>query len=54
MIENFTTWFAMGGYAGFIWASYGASVLGLGGLGVLSWRDYLKAQKMISKSGDAS
>jgi heme exporter protein D len=32
--------FAMGGYAGFVWSAYGIAAAVLGGLCVCSWRRY--------------
>jgi len=32
--------FAMGGYAGFVWSAYGVADAVLGGLSVYSWRRY--------------
>ena len=32
--------FAMGGYAGFVWSAYGIAAAVLGGLSVYSWRRY--------------
>jgi heme exporter protein D len=32
--------FAMGGYAGFVWSAYGIAATVLGGLSVHSWRRY--------------
>lgn len=33
-------WFAMGGYAAFVWPAYGIATAVLGGLALLSWRRY--------------
>ena len=30
--------FAMGGYAAFVWTAYAAAALGLAGLGLVSWQ----------------
>jgi len=30
--------FAMGGYAAFVWTAYAAAALGLAGLGLASWK----------------
>ncbi len=45
-------WFAMGGYAGFIWPVYGATVIALVGLAVWSWRDYRRAKAAAPSSRD--
>jgi len=39
-IEN---WFAMGGYAGFVWPAYGVTAIVLGGLALVSWRRYRRS-----------
>lgn len=46
-------WFAMGGYAGFIWASYSATLFGLGVLVLLSWREYRNARRQMPGGDDA-
>jgi heme exporter protein D len=37
---DISDFFAMGGYAGFVWPAYGVALAVLGGLAVLSWRRY--------------
>ncbi|MEE8295743.1 MAG: heme exporter protein CcmD [Sphingomonadales bacterium] len=37
----------MGGYAAFIWPAYGASILGLLGLAVLSYRKKKNLEKQV-------
>jgi heme exporter protein D len=32
--------FAMGGYAGFVWCAYGVAFVVIGGLALYSWRRY--------------
>jgi heme exporter protein D len=36
--------FAMGGYAVFIWPAYAVSVIGLGGMIGFTWRAYARAK----------
>ena len=35
-----SVWFAMGGYAAFVWPAYAIAVVVLGGMSVYSWRRY--------------
>ncbi len=42
-------YFAMGGYAGFVWTAYGASFVALVGLGLLSWRAHARAKERLEK-----
>ena len=44
--------FSFGGYGGFIFAAYGATLLGLGGLFLLSWRGYVTAQRAAKQFKD--
>ena len=39
-----SAFFAMGGYAVFIWPAYAVSAIGLGGMIVLTWRAYARAR----------
>lgn len=39
--------FAMGGYAGFVWPAYGISALVLGGLVVSSIRGHARAREQV-------
>lgn len=43
-MDAISTFFAMGGYAGFVWSAFGISALVLVGLLVVSWRS-LKARE---------
>lgn len=38
-------WFAMGGYAGFVWPAWGVSAVALVGLAIWFWRDYEAAKR---------
>jgi heme exporter protein D len=42
-----TTFFAMGGYAAFVWPAYGLAVAVLGGLALHSWRRYRASQSAL-------
>jgi len=46
--------FAMGGYAAFVWPAYGITALGLGGAVLLSVRAYFRAKRMYTNLGDRS
>jgi heme exporter protein D len=41
--------FAMGGYAAFVWPAYGVSFLGIGAAIVLTLRSYWRAQATLEK-----
>jgi heme exporter protein D len=43
-VEAISTFFAMGGYAGFVWSAFGVTALVMAGLWVASWRS-LKARE---------
>jgi heme exporter protein D len=38
----------MGGYAAFVWPSYGITVLGLGVTVALTWRAYVRAKARLA------
>ena len=40
--------FAMGGYAAFVWPAYGVTFVGLGGAIVLVWRGYTRARAKLA------
>ena len=41
--------FAMGGYAAYVWPAYGVSLLGIGGLVVASLRSYARAKRNLAE-----
>ena len=43
------SWFAMGGYAGFVWPAYGVAAIVLGGLAVVSWRRYRRSAAALAR-----
>ena len=43
-----TTYFAMGGYAGFMWPAYGIAAAVLGGLALHSWRHYRASRDALA------
>ena len=43
-----SAFFAMGGYAAFVWPAYGVSAFGLGCAIVLCWRGYGQAKKRLA------
>ena len=45
-------WFAMGGYASYLWPAYGVSFLTLLGLTVWSWREYTAAKRKVREMGE--
>ena len=43
------SWFAMGGYAGFVWPAYGVTAIVLGGLALVSWRRYRRSGDTLAR-----
>ena len=43
-MDALATYFAMGGYAAFVWPAYGVAAAVLGGLTLQSWRHYRASQ----------
>ncbi len=42
-------WFAMGGYAAFVWPAYGVTAIVLGGLALVSWRRHRRSFAMLTR-----
>jgi heme exporter protein D len=43
------SWFAMGGYAGFVWSAYGVTTVVLGGLALCSWRRHRRSGDTLAR-----
>ena len=43
------SWFAMGGYAGFVWPAYGLTAIVLGGLALVCWRRHRRSFAMLDR-----
>ena len=43
------SWFAMGGYAGFVWPAYGVAAIVLGGLALYSWRRHRRSSVALAR-----
>ena len=43
------SWFAMGGYAGFVWPAYGVAAIVLGGLALVSWRRHRRSSAALAR-----
>ncbi len=41
--------FAMGGYAAFVWPAYGASLVGVAGIVFVTLRDYGRAKRQLKQ-----
>ena len=54
MMQNISEYFAMGGYAGFVWSAYGAAALILIGLLVMSRKDLRTRQAEVATLEAAS
>jgi len=44
-----SAFFAMGGYAAFVWPAYGATLAGFALAGLLSWRGYARARARLAR-----
>lgn len=44
-----SVWFAMGGYAAFVWPAYGIAAVVLGGMALHSWRRYRASTDTLSR-----
>ena len=51
MILLASGFFAMGGYGAFIWSAYGAAVLAIGGLVLVSLAQHRKARRALAERG---
>lgn len=49
-MSDWQTFFAMGGYAVYVWPSFGVSALALIALAVLSWHDMRRAERLVDLS----
>lgn len=49
-MSDWQTFFAMGGYAAYVWPSFAVSMLALVALGIASWRDMRRAERLVSLS----
>lgn len=45
--------FAMGGYAAYVWPAYAVSIVALIALAVISWRDMKRAERLVDLSQKA-
>lgn len=50
-MSDWGAFFAMGGYAGYVWPAYLISIAALAGLGVASWRAMKRAER-LAKHGE--
>jgi heme exporter protein D len=42
-------WFAMGGYAVFVWPAYGITAIALGGLAAHAWRRHRQSAQLLAQ-----
>ena len=47
-MDALATYFAMGGYAAFVWPAYGVAAAVLGGLALQSWRHYRASRDALA------
>jgi heme exporter protein D len=48
-MDAIASWFAMGGYAGFVWPAYGVAAVVLGGLALFSWRRHRQSGEELAR-----
>ena len=48
-MSSIASYFAMGGYAFFVWPAYGVAALVLGGLAFQSWRRYRRSRDELER-----
>jgi heme exporter protein D len=46
-MSEWQTFFAMGGYAAYVWPAYALSILGLAALAVASWREMKRNERLV-------
>jgi heme exporter protein D len=51
-MASFTSYFAMGGYAGYIWSAWGLTALVMAALAVASWRALKSSQRELKTLQD--
>jgi heme exporter protein D len=49
-----THFFAMGGYAAFVWPAYGVSIIGIGAMIVVTLRGYARAKRDLAELDDGN
>ena len=52
-MSGWQAFFAMGGYAAFVWPAYALSLLALAGLGFVSWREMKRSERLVDLSHQA-
>ena len=48
-MSTFSNYFAMGGYAGFVWPAYAVAALAIGGISWQSWRRYRASAALLDR-----
>ena len=51
-MSAWSTFFAMGGYAAFVWPAYAVSIAALAGLALVSWRGMKRAERLAKHSDE--
>lgn len=46
-MSDWQAFFAMGGYAAYVWPAFALSLLGLIGLGAVSWREMKRSERLV-------
>lgn len=51
-MSDWSTFFAMGGYAAYVWPAFAVSIVALAALGVVSWRQMKRIERVVKLAGD--
>lgn len=51
-MSDWTTFFAMGGYAAFVWPAYAISIFALTSVALVSWRGMRRAERLAKRSDE--
>jgi len=49
-MSGWQSFFEMGGYAAYVWPAYAASILALLALGLISWREMKRSERLVALS----
>lgn len=51
-MSDWNAFFAMGGYAAFVWPAYAISIIALVALALASWRGMRRAERLAKRSDE--
>jgi heme exporter protein D len=52
-MSDWQAFFAMGGYAAYVWPAFAVSIFALAALALLSWRNMKRAERLVTLSEKA-